>query len=215
MSILLIIGAHLIGIILFLFFYWRSLREDHTSQEIFSSSLIIIGAILTGSLIGSALVPVVGPTRIFSPRGLWFWGAAIGLVLGFIYTHKKYKFRLFEMIETVCIASLFWLLTLSIREAIWPISIGFALLILLFFFLKKNYRRFNWYKSGKVGFAGLASLAIFFLLRGILAIFFYDAMVSFGRSNGYSLLIGRIDALISATIAFCFILCIYTLSKSK
>lgn len=222
MSMLLTVLEHAIGIILFLFVTWRALREDYTSESIFSSSFTIIIGALVGGIIASALGHSLGASRLFSPRGMWFWGGSIGLVSAFFYVLKRYNIRFFELVETTSIGGLIWLATLSLFEAVRiknstaGILFGILfLLIILFFFLQKNYRRFRWYKSGKIGLAGLVTLALFFLVRAILAIFFYEPMLSFGRISGYSIFMGRVDAIISATIAFCFILSIYNLSRVK
>src|SRR5258708_32013600 len=56
----------LVGILGFLFLFWRRLKEDYTSDQIFSFGFLLVGALLIGSILG---------LLVHTPPGLWFWGA--------------------------------------------------------------------------------------------------------------------------------------------
>lgn len=161
-----------LGGISFSFILWKRLREDYPYELIFSATLILLGAgLLTTSFLGA-----VGD---FS-----FWGGALLVSTAGFYTIKKLGFKFFEFVDAVVPA--FFLLSffvslaiafakdlanlLSLAQTVVPL---FSLVTYNFFFAR--YRRFSWYPSGKVGFAGFSSLGVYFILRG--AVVFYKAAV--------------------------------------
>jgi hypothetical protein len=200
--------SNIIGSVIFLFFLWRRLREDYPTNKIFSLGFFVIGAIVGSILISGIIIPNVRKVYFFDPAGLWFWISFAGGVIVLSISLIRLKMRFFEGIEAASIGMFFWFLVLLASYAlIFKLSQVLiyaaivAALIFLFFFLDKRYKRFTWYKSGKVGFSGLTLLAIFFLVRAAIAII-DPTMLSF---------IGKIDALISAILSFLFFLSVYNL----
>ncbi len=203
----LIIG---LGFFLALFVYWKRLREDYTANQIFTSGTYLLLGTLFGGLVAGNLISARLPhTAYFYPDGLWFKGALVGLLIALFFSMKKMGFKFHETFEASLLFGLTWFFVTAIGYSVLYgvqniILAGNTLIALVSFkFFDSRYRRYTWYKSGKVGFAGISSAALFFLIRSIIAIL-NPSMVSF---------VGKIDSLISATIAFALFLVVYNLSS--
>ena len=199
-----------VGIIGFLFLFWRRLKEDYPVDQIFSFGFTILGFLLSGLFIGLFLKDKIGVTPIFNPKGLWFWLALLFGAAGFGVGFMKLKMRFFESLEAAALGFLFLSFDVSILTSIQTLdfklllfSLFQFLLILSFFVIDIHYKRLSWYKSGKVGFAGLMILGTFFLSRAVLALI-NPTMISF---------IGKFDAIISSIVAFIFFMILYNLSE--
>lgn len=196
----------LVGILGFLFLFWRRLKEDYTSDQIFTFGFILSGGLILGSLLAFFIGAKITTSQIFIPAGLWFWGA---FIVGTICFRVFLKTRFFETLEAAGIGFLFWFFALFLITSLKTPNIPSLLfacfsgaLLPLFFFLDNQYKSFRWYKSGKVGFAGLVVLTLFFLGRSIVALI-NPSMLSF---------IGKADAIISIIVSFLFFLSLYNLS---
>jgi hypothetical protein len=197
-----------IGILGFLFFFWKRLKEDYGNEQIFSFSFIIAGFIIFGFVMGILFYGKL-TTSIISSHGFWFWGSFLFGVIGFGIAHIKFRLRFFETLEAAGLGFLFFSLFFSLVNSVvnkdiklLAFSIFQAILIYFFFFLDSRYKRFTWFKSGRVGFAGLVILSVFFLGRAIVALI-NPSMLSFT---------GKFDAIISSTTSFIFFLILYNLS---
>lgn len=193
--------VNLLGAFCFLFFFWRRLKEDYPANEIFSTAFLMVAGIGAGAWI----------SRIYFP-GWFFWTGLAGAALGFTVGHFKFRFRFHESLEAASVSFLPWLCLLFLRDSTQSASVvsllGFLVTLFLlgaFYILDIHYKKFTWYRSGRVGFAGIAVGGFFFLIRAAVAAF-YPYVLTFA---------GRIDALISAAVAFAFFLIIYNLSKSE
>jgi len=208
MSNLGLIFSGIVGILGFLFFFWRRLKEDYTSTQIFSFAFIVLTFMLSGLFIGLGLYNF-SHTNYFSSQGVWFWGAVIGTIVGFEIGYLKFKLRFFETLEATGISFIFFILTIFLGSSLKQINVKYlavslflGFLIVLFYFLEARYKKFTWYKSGKIGFSGLMVLGIFFLMRSVVALI-DPSMLSF---------IGKFDAIADSIAAFLFFLSIYNLS---
>lgn len=190
-----------LGILVFLFVFWKRLREDYTTGQIFTTGLYMI--------IGISLAVIIA-TKFLGPW--WFWlgfaGAGLGLVLGV----SRFKLRFFEVFEAGVSATFPWLgvvfLSDSIEKSNLTSFIGFVIIVLLialFYFLDAHYKKFAWYKSGRVGFTGLATLGLFLLLRAAVAPIMPD-MLSFS---------GKYEAIISGISAFVAFLLVFNLARTR
>ncbi|HWA51713.1 MAG TPA: hypothetical protein VG895_01505 [Patescibacteria group bacterium] len=202
-----------VGILGFLYFFWKSLKEDYTSDQIFSGAFIVIGFLLFGFILGflGRSLSINGLKNIFNFSGIWFWTAVIFSCIGFCVAFYKLNLRLFETLEAVTLGSLFLLFTIFIVNAVLTKDVYLLIFSLLtvalipfFSFLTKKYKLFNWYKSGKLGFAGLVCLAAFFLFRVVFALI-DPMMLSF---------VGKFDAILSSITSFLFFIVLYNLSGS-
>lgn len=191
--------VNLVGILLFLFLFWKRLKEDYSSNIVFSFSSLVLLGVLLGYLTSKYLFPY-----------WFFWLEAFGAFLGFTLGIIKYNTRFFETFEALFISFLPWLTLFYLAELIKKPSLAVAVitllnfgLILLFDFVSIRYKNFSWYKSGKIGLAGLLTSGVFFLLRAAIATLF-PSVVSFS---------GRSEIVLSGVCAFTIFLLIYNLSK--
>lgn len=194
--------ANLLGIFVFLFVFWKRLREDYSSEIIFKAAFDILAGILIGFLISLKFLPSAS-----------FWFAFIGASLGLGLAILRLKVRFYETFEGLIISSFPWLSFIFLLDSVLHSSLSsflafVAILIFVFisYYLDTHYKNFTWYRSGKIGFAGLLTLGLFFIVRSVLAIFTIH-MLSF-----VSL---RVEAIVSGAVAFvCFIL-LFNLGRNE
>jgi hypothetical protein len=192
---------NIVGIIFFFFLFWKKLREDYDSESIFTFAVFIVAGIGIFSFVSQKILPQ-----------WWFWASCLGTTLGFMLGRLKFKFRFFESLEAATIGLLPWLSFVFLQDAIsntsLPSLIAFIVLLLViafYAFLDVHYKKLTWYKSGKVGFSGLTTLGVLFLIRTAVAAGF-PSMLSF---------LGPIDSIISGVIAFTSFLLVFNLSRQQ
>ncbi len=198
-----------IAFVSYLFFYWRRLKEDYTSNLLFASGI---------AMIVPPAVATLAVLVISKESGYAFWSAVVIYAVSFFIVIKKYKIRGFESFEASGIGLLAILLIWSILSFLSAVNVATFLLAILpiisylaFVFLDGRYKRFTWYSSGRVGFAGCVGLLLYFLMRSVVVVFAPSHMVSFSES----IVLGKLD------LAFCGIavgiltICIYALAKGK
>lgn len=185
----------------FLYLYWRRLKVDYITSQIFTSGFYII---LTAG--------VIGFITSYYQSAWWFWTGFLGAVSGLSVGILRFKMRILETVEAASVAFLpaasFIFLFSFIKSPDATSALGVVvplLLLALFFILDKKYKGFIWYKSGRIGFAGLSVLGLFFLTRSVVAIVFND-VISF---------VGSADSLISGILSFISFLAIYNLAQEK
>lgn len=134
-----------LAFIVFSFYIWRSLREDYPEEEILTGSILLV---LTG------LVASLG----------WKWWTIGGELVGilavvWLFTRRK-KWDPWEWMDIILSGGL-WLG--AVAAVAWGKSgldvaliLGIAGVVLLI--VKRTYRSFGWYKSGRRGFVGLVAL---------------------------------------------------------
>lgn len=191
----------LCGTFLFLFLFWRKLREDYILNHLFTVGFY--------SLFGLSVFSII--SFYLEPKWL-FWLSLIGSVIGLVFGISKFHFRIFETLEAWVLGNLgvliiFYLYEFSKNPKIENVALVLVncLLIFLFLFLDKHYKKFTWYKSGRVGFAGLTIVGTFFLIRCLVAIVLPNMLF----------FVGRIDAIMSGSVAFISFLGLLTLSRSE
>jgi hypothetical protein len=188
----------LLGALIFLFSFWRRLKEDYFENQIFTTGFYIFFFVLLGNVLAHYFL-----------SSYWFLFSFMGILIGLAVSTFRYKMRFFENVEAMVVASFAPIILIlgydGIRskhaESFFAIAV-IGLLIGLYYFLSTHYKRITWYKSGKVGFAGVFVLGVFFLLRALLAVRFPD-VVSFVEY----------EWLISGSIAFLAFLTIVHLSR--
>ena len=192
---------NILGMIIFLFLFWKKLKEDYISAQIFSSAFFIIAGIVVFYLISKLYLP-----------SWWFWFSLLGFLIGFVISTLKFGLRIYETLEASFISILPWISFLylndSIKNTSWISLLAFAFtlgIVFLYIFLNSKYKNFSWYKSGRVGFAGLTSMGIYFLIRGLIAIFF-PFVVSF---------VVDYEPILSGSLAFSFFLLVFNLSRKS
>jgi hypothetical protein len=188
-----------LGIFVFLFIFWKKLKDDYVSSQIFSTAFFILISLAIATFVAQKFFPLY-----------WFWLSFLALVAGLYFGMLRYKMRFYESLEAEVVGFAPWLafvyLDDSVKNQSWfsfSLFIFVVFLIWLYLFLLKHYKNFSWYRSGRVGFAGLGCLGIFFLVRALLASIF-PFMLSF---------VGKFDAIISSLVSFIIFLLIYNLSR--
>jgi len=200
-SMLVKILLNAFGILVFLFLFWRRLREDYSANAIFSTALYMLLGVGAASYLSWRLFP-----------SWWFWASFFGTSLGLTFGILRYRLRIFETVEASVISLLPWLgltfLIDSLTNTNLTSSVGAAAilgLIVAFFLLDKHYKSFSWYKSGRVGFSGLTILGLFFLSRAAIA-------ASITNVLSFS---GKYEVFLSAVLAFVSFLLVFNLSRSE
>lgn len=191
--------TNLVGALVFLFLVWRRLREDYSKDLIFSLCFFVILGLALGFLISN-----------FWVKSFWFWLEMGGVILGFLLSTLRAKLRFYESFEAVSLGFLAWFAVFWISVFIKTPSVTSFLasllvisILVLFYLFDASYRNFTWYRSGRIGFSGLTTLAIFFLTRSAIASFF-PFMLSFA---------GRLEVFFSGVASFILFLMVYNLSR--
>ncbi len=188
------IGISFFGILVFLFLFWKRLKEDYVSEIVFKAAFYILAGILVSSLLSF---------KFFST---WFlWSAFVGSLLGMVVGILTLRIRFYETLEALVISFLPWIALMFLGNSVAKSSLSSflafaATLIIIFisYWFDDHYKNFTWYKSGKIGFAGLATLAFIFLIRSGVAIFGIHVL---------SFVDQKYEAIVSGSLAFvCFLL---------
>jgi hypothetical protein len=194
-----VVIANILGFFLFLYLYWKRLKEDYPAEKIFNSGFILSISVFLGMFI----------SKIF-PNIYWFWIIVFIILIFEAINVFKLKIKFFESLDALIISLLPWLSLFYLSHSIQDsnlssfIAFWFCLFLIFLFFLFNNfYRTFNWYKSGKVGFSGLSVCVIFFGTRSISSIFMKN-LVSFA---------GYYEPFISATFFVFSFLLLFRLSR--
>lgn len=188
-----------LGILVFLFLFWRRLKEDYPQNAIFSTSFYMLLAVALASFLSTRFYP-----------DWWFWVTLLGLSLGLMIGILRYKMRVFESIDATVISLMPWASLVFLSDSIKNTSLTslagslvIFTLLGLFFVLEKHYKRFSWYRSGRIGFSGLTVLGLFFLLRAAVAVSF-DNVLSFS---------GKYEIFLSAILSFLSFLLVFNLAR--
>ncbi len=189
----------IIGFILFQFIFWKRLKEDYSSELIFSVSFLSSIVWFSSKYLFTRLLP-----------NYWFWLSFTVALLVFVLVVQKLKMRFYETLEAFIISVLSYLIVFFLHDAVVNESIfSFAhsvfifAICFLFIFLDTRYKNFSWYKSGRVGFSGLITLGSYMLVRSVL-VYFFPFMLSFASFDIY----------ISTTVAFISFFLVYNLARN-
>lgn len=189
----------IISVVLFLFSFWSRLREDYTQNQIFTTGFYTLLGIACGSILADNFAPP-----------WWFWASFTGSILGLLLGLIRFRLRIFETLEAAVLAELLLFLVVFLTHLIENFSLitlwgTFGVIVFLGFylFLDAHYKKFSWYKSGRVGFTGLTILGLFFLTRTVVAMFAID-MLSF---------VGDQEVIVSGILSFLSFMAVYNLSR--
>lgn len=204
MSTILLFVAVFLGSIVALFNYWRRFREDYPSPVIFESGILV----LAGSIIGALLFQFilrrfVSDSYFFDGSGLWFWGGVVGFITMSFFIMFQMKIRFYEAFEALGVGFMYLLLLVLISLKVFVLAVTLMFTLVIYHLINAKYKSFTWYKSGRVGFAGLTTFGLFFVARAVIAVASFH-MVSF---------VGIIDAMLSALVAFLLFFSVYNLSS--
>lgn len=193
--------ANLFGIFTLLYLLWKRLKDDYHYEKIFNLSFIVLFGLIIGLIISKFILPQ-----------FWFWISLTTVMLGFTAFIVSTKIRFYESFEGLVLSFLPWISFIFLHDAVVNSSLSSFLAfwitlicLFVFFFCDSQYRGFTWYKSGRVGFAGLVTAGLFFTLRLLMSIYFKDVIS----------LVDNLEVYFSATVAFTIFLLLYNLSRTK
>ena len=195
------VAVTILSLLVFLFLFWKRLKEDYAAEIIFKAAMYILGGIGISTAVASKFFPA-----------WFFWASFIGGLTGLSLAILRFRVKFYETLEAFIISSLPWLglvfLTDSAMRSSLSSFLAFAAILIMVFvsyYLDTHYKRFTWYVSGKIGFAGLAVAAIFFFVRTAIAIVKVP-MLSF---------VGRSEAVISGVMVLVSFLLLVNLGRVK
>lgn len=179
--------AGIVAVFFFLFIFWKKLKEDYASDIIFQVAMWILAGMALG----------LTASKIFLPSW-FFWFALMGGLIEFMFMFLKFKLKFNQSLEAFILAGIPIISLMFFADSVTSFSLNsfiafVATLVLLFlaYWFDTHYKSFAWYKSGKIGFSGLATGAVFFLVRTVIAIL-NVVMIS---------CVGKVDAIISGILA--------------
>lgn len=192
--------ANIFGLFILFYFFWKTLKDDYQYEKIFN--------LATTTSIGLCLSLII---NYYIPNLYWFWIILFGFFISFEISVYKQKMNFFESFQGLTIGSLSWLGTIYLYDAVknaslhsflafWVTSICIA----LYFFFNAHYRSFTWYKSGKVGFSGILTLIIFFILRTVASLISINVF-SFA---------GKLEVFFSGSTALLLFILLYNLARN-
>lgn len=168
-----------LGSISFIFLFWRRLKEDYLSFQIFSAAFYQLAGIILGVILS-----------YYYLRTWIFWFSFLGAMFGLLIGVFRYKLKIVESFEASfagLLVLLSWILlglnfffSNFLYYSLFLISL---LMIGLFLFLDKHYKFFSWYKSGRIGFSGFATASVFFIILSLLAIICRDMLFFLGTKD--------------------------------
>lgn len=192
----------ILGILVFLFLFWKRLKEDYANEIIFQSGTYI----LIGIGIFAALALKFFPNW-------FFWTSFAGGIIGLSFAILRFRVKFHETLEAFLLSSLPWLGLVFLKDSGVKSSLSsflaFLVILLLVFvsyYFDTHYKSFTWYRSGKIGFAGLAIAVIFFLTRTAIAI---------AKVPVLSFVVGQGEVIISGTLALISLLLLVNLGRVK
>lgn len=195
------LAVTILAVLIFLFIFWERLREDYAAEIIFQSATYILVSVGVGWALSLRFFPA-----------WFFWASFIGGLTGLSLAILRFKVKFYETLEAFIIASLPWLSLVFLLDSVIKSSLSsflafVVILIMVFvsYYLDVRYKGFSWYRSGKIGFAGLAVAMIIFLVRSLIAIG-NVAMLSF---------VGRSEAVISGLMALVSFILLFNLGRKK
>ena len=191
----------LLGILVFLFLFWKRLKEDYVEEIVFGTSFYILLGIGIGWVASLEFFP-----------NWFFWTTFAGGVMGLAVSFFRFKVKFYETLEALVISSLPWLAFIFLENSVESSSLssflGFVailLLTLISYYFDTHYKKFNLYRSGRIGFSGLATLGIFFSVRVVLAIFKVPVLS----------LVGKWEMVVSGVAAITCFLLLFDLGRIK
>lgn len=167
------------------FSFWRRLKDDFREEEIFTLTLLVLVAALFSSRLFYLLFHFQDSG--FSPL-LWFFsggerfslgGAFLGAVLAINWQTSRLEKNAWEVLDALVLPLFYFLIfgglghffNYANKQALAYSLIG-LLGSLSYPWLKKSYRSFAWYKSGKTGF--LISFYSFWIFLSLFSLAFFE-----------------------------------------
>jgi hypothetical protein len=176
------------------------LKDDYSADQIFTTAFYIIVVAIVSQIISM---------RFF--ENWWFWIGFSATIAASVIGIRRFNMRTIETLESLFIAMqpvlfLFFSYRFYGSKNIFELVMAVVILFLFisFYVLDKHYKKFSWYKSGRIGFSGFMVTALLFLIR---------AVVASGNADVLSFS-GKYEVVLSAAVSFLLFLEIYNLSRN-
>ena len=121
---------------------WKNLRSDYDEKEILTL-MSLLG--IVGMIVGYALL-------------IREWGVMLPVFGVLVWWCRKYHWHLGEWLDVLVPCGI---VVAAVSMKIWALLLIYIGVMLI----KRNYRQFSWYKSGKPGLIGLSGLAGWAMVR--------------------------------------------------
>lgn len=154
------------------FMLWRRLRGDYDAEQLLTLWLWLVVAGWVGS----------GIWVWWNPAGRQIWGAVGAPLLVLAWWSKRYKWDFWELLDTWGPVSL----AVAVLgaggwgPASWRVALASAIGIVITSLMRRFYRRWRWYTSGRTGIAGIVALAWWGIINLVIANFDAWAVYSLG-----------------------------------
>ncbi len=154
------------------FVFWRRLREDFDSEQLLTLWLWLVVAAWVGS----------GVWVWWSTSWRQIWGALLLPLLVMVWWSRHYKWDFWELLDTWGPVSL----TSAVLgfggwgPAGWRAAVVAAMGVVVVSIVRRVYRGWRWYTSGRVGLPGVISLAWWGIINLAIANFNRWAVYSWG-----------------------------------
>ena len=146
------LAVTIFGLLIFLFLFWKRLKEDYAAEIIFKAATYILAGICLGWAASAKFFPA-----------WFFWAVVAGAAVGLSFAILRFRVKFYETLEAFIISSLPWLGLVFLEDSVTHSSFSsfsafLVILIMVFvtYYFDTHYKGYAWYKSGKIGFAGLA-----------------------------------------------------------
>lgn len=172
-----------IAVILFLYLSWKSLRENYKEESLIPFLWGVVLVFLVAGRISYGLVNwgvwnenIMNWLLVWQKPGFDYLGAMLGMVGAIVLISKYNDWKVMSVLEDMTWESLLMLSLFLSDEFIrgrFNIKYGASLVITVLglmgaLWVKKKYRSFVWYASGKKGFVFyFTSILIFTLFTGL------------------------------------------------
>lgn len=170
------------ALIVFLYVFWKRLKDDYIANQIFSVAFLSIAGFI------SAVIYL----KLFSFN--WsFWGITVGVIFGMLVGVYRFKIKLLDALNSEIVAwspliigaGVFTGITLADNLMI-ILSLIFGILYLSNDLILKLVQDVTKFKYGRSHISGLIVISLYMVLRFILAIYHnkvlffldYDAVIS-------------------------------------
>ncbi len=172
------------------FFLWQSLKEDYPGEEVISLTIYLTLVFLIGARIIHILLffqefrfSLIKWLLINHYPGFSFLGGFLASSAFLIFWAKKKNWDFWELAEVIVPA--WFLVAFLVGIGLYLVSAKIIFLaesflaFLLFFlshYLKRKYRSFTWYKSGKLGFVGCLTTSFYMIGKFLLEIYNHSGL---------------------------------------
>jgi hypothetical protein len=176
----------ILGIFLFVYLTWRNLKEDYEEDKLVTYSwvallgFLVVGRVTYGLVNFGVWNHWIDWFSVWNKPGMDYVSGFLAIILVNFLFSKLNNWKFWPFCEDSLNGILIFLGFLLGDEFLrtkFDLQVGVYLLliVLMIFFLKlagNKYRALVWYKSGKKGFAFLATVFLGFLALGLITFYF-------------------------------------------